>query len=81
MAHASFGNAVFEAVPPGTEHLENLMEHPIIVDIAEKHKISTGQVLLAWAVSHQVVVISKSINVNRIKSNLDIINHINLDDN
>ncbi|OAD08399.1 hypothetical protein MUCCIDRAFT_105366 [Mucor lusitanicus CBS 277.49] len=62
MAHASFGNAVFEAVPPGTEHLENLMEHPIIVDIAEKHKISTGQVLLAWAVSHQVVVISKSIN-------------------
>ncbi|KAL9538373.1 hypothetical protein MBANPS3_010984, partial [Mucor bainieri] len=30
IAYASFGNAVFEALPPGTEHLENLMEHPII---------------------------------------------------
>lgn len=79
IAYASFGNAVFEAVPPGTEHLENLMKHPVIANIAEKHNLSTGQVLLAWAVSHQVVVIPKTVNVNRMKSNLDI-DHVKLDD-
>ncbi|GAN01222.1 D-xylose reductase [Mucor ambiguus] len=79
IAYASFGNAVFEAVPQGTEHLKNLLEHPVIVDIAEKYQLSTGQVLLVWAISHQVVVIPKTVNVSRMKSNLDI-NHIRLDD-
>ncbi|KAL9544624.1 hypothetical protein PS6_008674 [Mucor atramentarius] len=79
IAYASFGNAVFDAVPPGTEHLENLMKHPVIVDIAKKHQLNTGQVLLAWAVGHQVVVIPKTVNVERMKSNLDI-DHIKLDD-
>ncbi|CEP20181.1 hypothetical protein [Parasitella parasitica] len=30
IADASFGNAAFEKFPPGTEHLENLMKHPMI---------------------------------------------------
>lgn len=79
IAYASFGNAVFESLPPGTEHFQNLLEHPVIVDIAEKHQLNTGQVLLAWAVNHQVAVIPKTANVSRMKSNLDT-NHIKLDD-
>jgi D-xylose reductase len=79
IAYASFGNAVFEKFPPGTEHLENLMKHPVIVNIAEKHKRDVGQILLAWAVHYEVIVIPKTIKVERMKSNLDI-DHIKLDD-
>lgn len=79
IAYASFGNAVFTKFPPGTEHLDNLMKHPVIVSIAEKHKRDVGQVLLAWAVHHNVIVIPKTVNVDRMKSNLDIDN-IKLDD-
>lgn len=79
IAYASFGNAVFEKFPPGTEHLENLMKHPVIVNIAKKHKRDVGQILLAWAVHHEVIVIPKTVKVERMKSNLDI-DHIKLDD-
>ncbi|GAN05122.1 D-xylose reductase [Mucor ambiguus] len=79
IAYASFGNAVFTNVPPGTEHLENLMKHPVIVSIAEKNKRDVGQILLAWAVHHNVIVIPKTVNVDRMKSNLDI-DGIKLDD-
>ncbi|KAI8643825.1 xylose reductase [Parasitella parasitica] len=78
IAYASFGNAVFEHVPPGTEHLENLMKNPVIVSIADKHQRNTGQILLAWAVQHEIVVIPKTVNIDRMKSNLDI-DHIELD--
>ncbi|CEP10423.1 hypothetical protein [Parasitella parasitica] len=79
IAYASFGNAVFEKFPPGTEHLENLMKHPVIVSIAKKHKADVGQVLLAWAVNYDVIVIPKTVKIERMKTNLDIHN-IKLDD-
>lgn len=79
IAYASFGNAVFKRFPPGTEHLENLMKHPVIVSIAEKHKRDVGQILLAWAVHYEIIVIPKTVKVERMKSNLDI-DHIQLDD-
>ncbi|CEP13270.1 hypothetical protein [Parasitella parasitica] len=79
IAYASFGNAVFEQVPQGTQHLENLMKNPIIVSIAEKHHRNSGQILLAWAVQHEVIVIPKTVNIDRMKSNLAI-DHIQLDE-
>lgn len=79
IAYASFGNAVFENLPPGTEHLENLMKNPVIVSIAKKHQRDVGQILLAWAVQHEVIVIPKTVSVERMKSNLDI-HHIELDE-
>lgn len=79
IAYASFGNAVFETVPPGTEHLENLMKNPVILSIAKKHQRDAGQILLAWAVQHEVIVIPKTVNVERMKNNLDVDN-IELDE-
>ena len=46
--------------------------HPILKQIATTHKKSTAQVMLRWALQHNVVVIPKSINPNRITENNDI---------
>lgn len=72
IAYASFGNVAFDDVPPHIAHLKNLFEHPVITKIAEKHGLNAGQVLLAWAAQQDIVVIPKSVNVARMKTNLDI---------
>ena len=48
----------------------NLLEHPVIQAVAEKHDATTGQVLIRWAVERDTVVIPKSTNAGRIKENL-----------
>lgn len=48
----------------------NLFEHPLIMKIANRRKISTGQVMLAWAVTRGSVAIPKSSNPGRMVENL-----------
>ena len=50
---------------------ENIIQHPIIIAIAEKHKCSASQVLLAWGMKRGTVVIPKSVNMERIHENFD----------
>ena len=50
---------------------ENIIQHSIIIAIAEKHKCSTSQVLLAWGMKRGTVVIPKSVNMERIHENFD----------
>ncbi|EJN61397.1 hypothetical protein HSB1_04380 [Halogranum salarium B-1] len=47
-----------------------ILDHPVLVDVAEKHDVSTAQVCLAWAVEHDVVPIPKSTG-DHIADNLD----------
>ena len=47
----------------------SLLEHPVIGTIAEKHKATAGQVLLAWALKRDTVVIPKSVNPKRLRDN------------
>ncbi|WP_247235131.1 aldo/keto reductase [Telluribacter sp. SYSU D00476] len=47
-------------------------QHPVLVDIAKKHRKSTYQVLIRWSMQHQVVTIPKSVNPERIKANFDV---------
>ncbi len=47
-----------------------LLAHPVIADIAAKHKASPGQVLLAWALGRGTVAIPKSVNPQRLRQNL-----------
>lgn len=50
-----------------------LTEHEKVKAIAEKHKITPGQVLIAWGTSlPNVAAIPKSVNADRIKSNLEL---------
>jgi D-xylose reductase len=72
IAYASFGNVVFDASPPHLEHVEKLLSHPIIKKIAQKNKLNVGQVALGWAVQHEYAVIPKSVNEDRMRSNLAV---------
>jgi diketogulonate reductase-like aldo/keto reductase len=48
------------------------LEHPAIVDIAERVGRTPAQVIIRWHLQHGVVVIPKSVNVDRIRSNADV---------
>jgi 2,5-diketo-D-gluconate reductase A len=48
------------------------LDHPTIVDIAERVGRTPAQVILRWHLQHRVVVIPKSVHPDRIRSNADI---------
>ena len=48
------------------------LEHPTIVEIAERIGRTPAQVIIRWHLQHQVVVIPKSVNEDRIRSNADV---------
>jgi alcohol dehydrogenase (NADP+) len=47
----------------------SLLDHPIILEIAERRSITPGQVLLVWGLSRGTVVIPKSVNPGRLQEN------------
>lgn len=49
----------------------SLFENPVIVSIAAKHKCTTAQVLIKWAIQRGTSVIPKSINPVRLQENFD----------
>lgn len=54
------------------EHVPLLFENPTIVDIAKKHNKEPSQILLRWATQHNIAVIPKSNNPDRLAQNLDV---------
>ncbi|KAI8883233.1 xylose reductase [Backusella circina FSU 941] len=72
IAYASFGPTVFTNTSDNMAHLPSLLDHPVVEKIAKKYNLSTGQIVLKWAVRNDVVVIPKSVNVRRMKSNNDL---------
>jgi len=51
-----------------------LLVNPVVLEIAEKHGISPGQVLIAWSIARGIAVIPKSTNEGRIKENFEAAN-------
>lgn len=49
----------------------NLLDHPVIKDVATKHDATTAQVLIAWHLQRDVVVIPKSVTPQRIEQNYE----------
>ncbi|SEJ62470.1 alcohol dehydrogenase (NADP+) [Cyclobacterium xiamenense] len=47
-----------------------LLEHPLFRKLAEKHEATVAQVLIAWSLHRDIVVIPKSVNKERIHQNL-----------
>jgi len=45
------------------------LQDPTFVEIAEAHDADAAQVIVAWHVAHEFVVIPKSTNPDRIRSN------------
>ncbi len=48
------------------------LEHPAIVEIAERVGRTVAQVIIRWHLQHEIVVIPKSVNAARIRSNADV---------
>jgi alcohol dehydrogenase (NADP+) len=65
----------------GDKHQDDpkLLSDSVVLEIAAKHQIGAGQVLIAWSVSRDIAVIPKSVHQQRIKENLDAAS-VELDD-
>jgi 2,5-diketo-D-gluconate reductase A len=48
------------------------LTHPAIVEIAERLGRTPAQVIIRWHLQHGIVVIPKSVNADRIRSNADV---------
>lgn len=48
-----------------------LLEHPVVLEIAEKYKATPAQILIAWQINRNVVVIPKSVSAERLQENYD----------
>ncbi|KAJ3309552.1 hypothetical protein HDV04_005935 [Boothiomyces sp. JEL0838] len=51
---------------------ESVLNDPVVVDIAKRNGKTPAQVLISWAVKRGTVVIPKSSNEDRIKSNFEV---------
>ena len=49
-----------------------LLSEPVIKEIAENHNKNAGQVILRFEIQEGAIVFPKSVNPERIKSNMDI---------
>lgn len=54
------------------EKSSDLLNHPVVKDIAVRHKKTTAQVLLRYLLQLDIVIIPKSSSPERIKSNIDL---------
>ncbi len=50
-----------------------LLDDPVIGSVAEAHGVTPAQVVLRWHLEHEVVVIPKSTNRQRLATNLDVL--------
>ncbi len=49
-----------------------LLNHPVVEEIAKKHKVSTAKVLLRFCLAHNVLPLVKSSSKERLKDNLSL---------
>lgn len=65
-------NIVPEAWGPMGQAAKGIFTNPVLVEIAKRHHKTTGQIILAWNIQREVVVIPKSVHSDRIKENIDV---------
>ena len=73
-AHAERGVAVEGYSPLKGTNLSD----PVLVDIAKARGVTSAQVVLRWHLEHEITVIPKSVNPERIAANFDLM-HFSLD--
>ncbi|MBR2685805.1 MAG: aldo/keto reductase [Erysipelotrichaceae bacterium] len=61
-----------EAWGPFAEGSHGIFTNPLLSEIANNHNKSVAQVILRWNVQRGVIVIPKSVHVNRMEQNFDI---------
>lgn len=63
---------VVEAWAPFAEGKNNIFSTPILKDIGDKYNKSVAQVIVRWLVEQDILVLAKSVNINRMKENIDV---------
>lgn len=61
-----------EAWAPFAEGLKGMFDEPALSEIASKHGKTPAQVILRWNVQQGVIIIPKSVHIERMKENLSI---------
>ncbi|RXG62288.1 Aldo/keto reductase, partial [Armadillidium vulgare] len=74
-AYAPLGSpgrtSVLSKTTQGNPAAKQLLQNPVVKLISDKHNVSPAQVLLRYLIEKEVVVIPKSVNPERIKTNGD----------
>lgn len=65
-------DVVPEAWAPFNEGLHDFFNNPILTEIGKKYGKSAAQVALRWNIQRGVVVIPKTVHVDRMKQNIDV---------
>mmetsp|Transcript_25965 Transcript_25965/g.21867 ORF Transcript_25965/g.21867 Transcript_25965/m.21867 type:complete len:156 (+) Transcript_25965:426-893(+) len=74
-AHSPLGSGDRpESLKSGLEPSVILLNNSVIAKIAEKHQITSAQVLIRFQLERGVSAIPKSVTFQRIKSNIDVFN-------
>ncbi|KAG2214045.1 hypothetical protein INT46_004960 [Mucor plumbeus] len=73
-AYSSFGPTSYVDLSESGKSYQSLLANDNVKSIADKHNITTGQVLLRYALDRNIAVIPKSVHEERMKGNLDILN-------
>ena len=63
---------VVEAWAPFAEGKNNIFSNPVLKNIGEKYSKSIAQVIVRWLVEQDIIVLAKSVNINRMKENIDV---------
>ncbi len=63
---------VFVTLPKDPTRPVRLLEDPVVVGLAQKHRKSAAQIVLRWHTQHGCIVIPKSQHYERLLSNIDI---------
>lgn len=71
-AYSSFGPTSYAGISENGKQAQSLLDHADVNSIASKHGVTTGQVLLKWAVDQDIAVIPKSVNEDRMKGNFEL---------
>lgn len=61
-----------EAWGPFAEGKHGIFTHPVLTEIGKKYGKTAAQVALRWNIQRGVVVIPKSVHLERIKANIDV---------
>ena len=65
-------NVILEAWYPLGHGNADLLNNPVIVELAEKYGKNPGQIILRFEIQENVITLPKSINPERIKGNIDV---------
>jgi 2,5-diketo-D-gluconate reductase A len=69
-----------ESWGPFAEGRNNLFSDPTLTEIGAAHGKSVAQVVLRWLIQRDVVVIPKSVRIDRMRENIDVFDFALTDD-